>query len=180
MNDSEEKLESERERIGKYRQQLSPEEQHNRRLIDAQRRAAHREQLSPEEQQNQHQHNARRMAAHRQQLSPEQQHNRRQQNAQNMAARREQRSEEEQRNVHQHDAQRRRTSRQRTGTTRMAVDNTARILSGQLEVEIHSLGDQVECKHCKAKLWKHETKRTSICCKKGDVELPITSFFWMP
>ena len=61
-----------------------------------------------------------------------------------------------------------------TGPLRAAVDSTADILMGTLQVEPADVGGRDQtCAHCAAKLWAGETSRTMICCRGGPVQLPL-------
>ena len=61
--------------------------------------------------------------------------------------------------------------RQAIVSNRPAVDNTNAILSGEQDVMPCSIGVRSPCAYCNALLWIHEKRRTSICCRKGKIEI---------
>ena len=125
--------------------------------------------LSDEQQEHQRRQNTERMVRYRQHLSDEQQEHQRRQNAQRMTRNRQRLSDERQEGErHPNSEQTLRHSHQRS-EERSAIDHTVEILSGQFEVIPFSIGLRVSCTHCKARLWGHEKKWTSICCAKGNV-----------
>jgi hypothetical protein len=97
------------------------------------------------------------------------------QDAEQHRARLEQLSEIQMENIRRQDAEqhrvRRLNRRQRIFASRLAVDDTNAVVSGEQNVTPYSKGLRTACVYCNAMLWDHENRRTSICCRKGKIKI---------